>query len=194
MEASVRWPDETGPWLIATHWAQVEGRAMIVGLDVRSFYDKELKDGSLVRVPVGGQWAEVTQRVLRGIHISQIRDLTRAHLRRDAESALFSPAPQFVADHAQWAYERLARLTAKGEPRKRRPPAGDDLLRRVAALYEHAVENGDTKPAKYVEDQLRDAGEQRLSTKGGRVLVRQWIRRARERGYLTIPSPRSKGA
>jgi len=56
----------------------------------------------------------------------------------------------------------------------------------VAALYMQAVRSGDKAPAKYVEDQLRAKGEQRLSVKpsSARVLVRQWIRRARERGYL----------
>jgi hypothetical protein len=191
----VRWPDDEGPWLIAAHWAKVEGRPVIVGLDIRSYADEHC-----VRYPVGDDLAEVTQRVLRGIPISAIRDATREQLIRNSEYlalGLFSVPlnsdeeppiarhPELM-EHAKRAAEALSMLTAKGEPRKRRQAASDELLRRVAALYAYAVGSGDKAPARYVEQQLRAAGEPRLSFDGdsARVLVRQWIRRARDRGYL----------
>jgi hypothetical protein len=183
--ASVRWPDDDGAWLITAHWAKVDDRPAIVGLDVRSYVDTDqLQDGSMMRYPVADDLAEVTQAVLRSIPISQIRDRTREQLIRASESVLFTTAPEVAAEHGDWAAERLATLTAKGEPRKRRPTANEDLLRHVAALYSRAVGQGDKAPAKYVAEQLSVEGEPRLSTTGGRVLVRQWIRRARERGYL----------
>jgi hypothetical protein len=192
--ASVRWPDEAGPWLVTAHWAKVDGRAVIVGLDVRSYVDHPTgADGSVMREPVSDQLAEVTQRVVRGLLISKIRDLTRADLIGRSESVLFSSDPEIVADHGDWAADRLDMLTAKGEPRKRRRPATEDLLRHVAALYTEAVGQGDTMPAKYVENRLRAAGEL-LPPLSSRVLVRQWIRRARQRKYLTIRPPRSEGA
>ena len=33
----LRWPDEDGPFLLTCHLARVEGRTMLVGLDIRSF-------------------------------------------------------------------------------------------------------------------------------------------------------------
>lgn len=199
MAAAVRWPDEQGPWLITAHWAKVDDRPMIVGLDVRSFTDRD-------QAPVSDHLLEVTQRVLRGLPISRIRDLTRAQLietamlpslgirsipidgdESDMDLNWMDPEDVAAMDERAAAAHTL---TAKGEPRKRRPAAGEDLLRRVAVLYAEAVGQGDTMPAKYVEEKLSEAGEPRLGTKGGRVLVRQWIRRARERGYLTVQSPR----
>jgi len=196
LPASVRWPDaERGPWVVTAHWAKVNERAVIVGLDIRSFDHLD--------APIGDDLAEVTQRVLRGIPISQIRETTRdqviaAHMMPSlaihsaplvdgAKAPADSMHPEDVAAIDQQATEAYRALTAKGQPRKRRPPATEALLRTVAELYTHAVTSGDKMPAKYVEAQLRAAGEPRLSTKGGRVQVRQWVRRARERGYLTIP-------
>jgi hypothetical protein len=179
---------------------------VIVGLDIRSFIDAaiDLGDGIVMRLPVGDHPDEVTQRILRGIPISTIRDRARQEMIDAASLASLAvksvplepeapePDPEEVAAVDEWAAERISMLTAKGEPRKRRPPATEDLLRHVAALYTEAVGQGDTMPAKYVEDHLRAAGEERLSTAGARVQVRQWIRRARERRYLTIP-PRREG-
>lgn len=196
------------------HWANVDGRAVIVGLDVRSFTDV-FSDVYPGPVPVGEELAEVSQRVIRGIPISRIRDLTREQLIDAAwesmlaiRSAPLKPdgsapdesdfpvnlmSPDETVAHDQHATEQISMLTAKGEPRKRLPPATEELLRRVAGLYTRAVASGDKAPAKYVEEKLREAGEPRLSSKGSRVQVRQWIRRARERGYLTVQSPKGEG-
>lgn len=191
---SVRWPDEDGPWSITAHWAKIDGRLVIVGLDLRSFHDEDLGAGTTARLPISDQLAEVTQRVLRGIPISSIRDRIRQQLVHKSEATMFAAArDEDLAEHGEWAADRLTELTAKGEPRQRRQPAGEDLLRQVAKLYEQALAQGDKMPAKFVEESLRAAGEPRLSTKGGRVLVRQWIRRARERGYLAAPTPRGEG-
>jgi transposase InsO family protein len=40
---------------------------------------------------------------------------------------------------------------------ERRPAAGEDLLRHVAALYPEAIDSGSKTPSKDVEDQLREA-------------------------------------
>jgi hypothetical protein len=140
---------------------------------------------------------------LRGIPISQIREETRAELAdvigrlatrlTDLGYGDLNPDDPAAAGLDQWLDKQLTTLTTKGEPRKRRPAATEALLRHVAALYEHAVSHGDKTPVKYVEEHLRAAGEPRLSAVGGRVQVRQWVRRARERGYLTVPPTRGEG-
>jgi hypothetical protein len=184
-EVTVPWTHPTGQWMVTTHWALIRGRAVIVGLDIRSFREMGVSDDPAEdRVPVGDDLTEVTQRVLRELPISKIRDAARADMLRDAEVL-----SRVLPDDTVYV-ERSEVLTAKGEPRKRRPKASEALLRHVAALYAEAAARGDKHPSKYVERELRKAGEPRLSTNGGRVLVRQWIRRARERGFLTIPPAR----
>lgn len=199
-EVKLSWTAASGsPWLVTTHWAQVDGQAAIVGLDVRSFADIDA-DGTSIREPVGDDLAEVTQAVLRGLRISQIREDARHQILRnvehfellsslDAASVPIGADPdEWKADHEQvwaadaaWAVDRRTALTAKGERRQRRPPATEALLRRVAALDEEAKRLGDKASAKYVYERLVAAGEvQSHHESSGRAQVRKWIQRARE--------------
>lgn len=173
------WRDSTGhPWEITAHWAVVDGRATMVGLDIRSFRDagserRQLQDGL----------GEVTQRVVRGLPLSQVREVTRAALVQHAQlmTAHFT-APE-DADEAATFAEQTQVLTTKGEPRKRLPAATAALLEQVARLYLAAIAGGHKTPARVVEAQLREAGIP-VSEQGGRDQVRKWIQRARERGLI----------
>jgi len=149
---TVEYPIGRNRWNVTAHWTQIDGRAVIVGIDIR-----------------GTESAEITQRVLRAIAISRVRDLT-------------CPKPRGLplAIHAA-----TSALTAAGHPRKRLPPVSDGLLRQVADLYAIAVRSGSKMPAKFVEEQLRAAGAA-VSATGGRAQVRKWIQRARERELLLL--------
>lgn len=138
-------------WNVTAHWANIDGRAVIVGIDIR-----------------GTQPTEVTQRVLRAIAISQIRDSTHP-----------TPKPR----DRQLAVPAITILTKAGHPRRRMTPASEGLLQEVAALYALAVRSGSKTPARFVEERLKTAGMP-LSTTGSRAQVRKWIHRARERGLL----------
>jgi hypothetical protein len=204
---SVRWPDEDGPWQITAYWGMVDGRPAMVGLDVRSFTGSIDFEDEEILFPVSDDLAEITQRVMRGISISHIREHTRTEIamglmdhysapnKEDGSPPDFDDFPVNHMDPADRASreEQFMALTAKGKPRQRRPAAGDAVLREVARLYELAVSTGDKMPAKFVEQRLREAGTD-LPAKGSRVLVRQWIRRSRERGYLTVRPPTNQGA
>jgi len=190
MAVSVRWPDDQGQWLVTAHWAKVAGRAIVVGLDVRSFRDIDLGGGTSLREPISDDLAEVTQEVIRSVGISKIREWTR---RRLIENALWvssiqveddDPSREQLSEARDWAAGRFVALTAKGEPRKRHPSPSDDLLRKVAELYQRAEAQGDKAPNKYIERVLREAGEPLLSIASASDLVRKWTHRARQRGYL----------
>jgi hypothetical protein len=176
--------DDDTPWQVTPHWALVDGRAMLVGLDIRCFSEEYDRHGEpLPRRPTKGCFVELTQQVLRGISLSDVRAYSRAHLAgRFAQlSETCSPSP--LGDHAGAI---AAALTAKGRPRKRRAPAQDELLIRVAQLYNAALSTGSAAPARHVEEQLRREGVE-ISTRGGRDQVRKWVQRARQRGFLPPP-------
>jgi hypothetical protein len=174
---SLQWTIERGEWQITTHWARVHGRATLVGLDVRSFSQNLDHEGN--PMAVGDGLAEVTQKVLRGIPISRVRDETREDMLRHAPGF----AEAFGTAAAEEYAAHVATLTTKGRARKRQPPADRALLEQVAALYKEATDVGSKTQAKYVEDRLRAAGVP-LSLGDSRSQVRKWIQRARGQGLI----------
>lgn len=191
------WADPSGAtWHVTARWVLLDGRLTLVGLDIRGFRGELYAEGG----PdwVDGQPTELTQRVLRGIPLTRLRETTRAQgaaaslrnadltkelaqsyvgTKAEAQSAAF--AAVLVEDYTRAA----ATWTAKGEPRRRLPAATDALLKRVATLYDEAIFGGHTTPAKTVEATLRAEGVP-ISDRGGRDQVRKWIQRARERGLI----------
>lgn len=104
-------------------------------------------------------------------------------------------AKALTQSNAPEVKQRIARqlleLTNRGTPRKRRPPADDDVLTQIAEFYQEATAAGGEpmrKPARYVEDKLRQAG---LNIDG--AAVRKLITRARSRGLLPPATPRRPG-
>ena len=183
------------PWQITPHWAEVDGKAMMVGLDIRSFttpwvqdpddpFDEGEKGPREPADPSLGL-AELTQAVLRGVSISAVRNSSAAYL----ADALGTVSAQLDAAHGPGTAlgvhtgEIASQLTQGGSPRKRRPPASGDLLAQVAAYYNEANALGSKTPVKYAEDRLRAAGAP-VSARGGRVQVRKWVQRARQKGLI----------
>jgi hypothetical protein len=183
------------PWHITPHWVMVDGRTMMVGLDIRSFQEPRVEDPD---DPIDGGhqgpreptdpslgFAELTQAVLRGVSISAVRSESAAHLADihgtfSAQlAAAYGPATALGIRTGEVA---LA-LTKGGSPRKRRPAASGDLLAQVAMYYNEAVALGSKTPVKYAEDRLRTAGAP-VSSRGGRVQVRKWVQRARQKGLI----------
>jgi hypothetical protein len=186
--------EEGGPWHITPHWAFVEGRATLVGLDIRSFTEPWIEDpahpdggyeGPRQAVDLSLGLAEVTQKVLREVSITEVRNETAAHLANalgDLSSSL-DEAYQRRTALSLHAAEVASSLTQSGKSRVRRPAAGDALLSRVAAYYNEAVRIGSKTPVKYAEDRLRASGAP-VSERGGRVQVRKWVQRARQKGLI----------
>jgi AraC-like DNA-binding protein len=179
--------DDNSQWHVVPHWALVDGRAMLVGLDIRCFIQEYDREGNpLPRSPVADRLADLTQHVLRGISLSAVRTQSQTHLARRFTSVAGACPSTPLGDRLE---ALAAALTAKGQPRKRRAPAQDDLLARVAQLYELALSSGSTTPVRYVEERLRQQGIE-ISTRGGRDQVRKWVQRARQRGLLAPPPER----
>ncbi len=186
--------EEGSPWHVTPHWAMVDGRATLVGLDIRSFVEPWIQDpghpdggyeGPRQAVDPDRGLAEVTQKVLRGVSIAAVRRDSAAHLAKamSALAASLDAAYPSTTPLSRHAAEIASQLTQSGTPRKRRPPASDDLLSRVAAYYSEAVAVGSKTPVKYAEERLRAAGYP-VSARGGRVQVRKWVQRARQKGLI----------
>lgn len=197
--AAMEWIDPTGGrWEITAHWSSTAGGPpKLVGLDIRSFRARvELSGGiALTRHYALGddEPAELTQRAVRSVPISTVRETTRADILSEAQQystpdgVRQSSLPQlddggaFIARHFA---EKAAAYTAKGEPRKRLPAAGAADLEVVARLYLAAVQSGDKTPARTLEAELRAAGWPINPPPHGRDQVRKYIQRARERDLI----------
>jgi hypothetical protein len=186
--------EEGSPWHVTPHWAMVDGRATLVGLDIRSFVEPWIQDpchpdggyeGPRQAVNLDHGLAEVTQKILRGVSIVAVRRESAAHLATamSALAASLDAAYPSTTPLSRHAFEIASQLTQSGTPRKRRPAASDDLLSRVAAYYSEAVAVGSKTPVKYAEEHLRAAGDP-VSARGGRVQVRKWVQRARQKGLI----------
>jgi hypothetical protein len=187
--------EQGSPWHITPHWVMVDGRAMMVGLDIRSFTEPWVEDPD---DPIDGGhqgprepadpslgFAELTQAILRGVSISAVRRESAAYLAdihgtfSSQLAAAYGPGTALGVRTGEVA----SALTKGGRPRKRRPAASGDLLAQVAAYYNEAVALGSKSPVKYAEDRLRGAGAS-VSSRGGRVQVRKWVQRARQKGLI----------
>lgn len=187
--------EEGSPWHITPHWAEVDGKVMMVGLDIRSFtvpwvldpddpFGEEHEGLREPAVPSLG-FAEVTQAVLRGVPISAVRSESAGYLAKalGTVSAQVNAAFGRATALGVHAGDVASQLTRGGSPRKRRPPADGGLLAQVALYYNEAVSLGSKTPVKYAEDRLRAAGVS-VSARGGRVQVRKWVQRARQKGLI----------
>jgi len=167
----LRWPDEDGPFLLTCHLARVEGRTMLVGLDIRSF---EPDDST------GHGLAEVNHPVLRSLRAGEIAEAARARL-----AAIV--AQQAGSDRWDDAIREAAARTFQvlTAPDRSRPtgyrPASEQL-QRVAQLYLEAIATGGDsarRPSIYVHHALAEAGlDISLNT------VRGQIQRARSKGLI----------
>lgn len=183
--------DDDSPWHVIPHWALVDGRAMLVGLDIRCFIEEYDQDGeALPRRPVQESLVDLTQQVLRSVSLSAVRAESQTHLADKFTRLANACSPDSAL--GDYTSNIAAALTATGRPRKRRAPAQEDLLTRVAQLYTAALSSGNSAaPVRYVEERLREDGIG-ISTRGGRDQVRKWVQRARQRGLLPPPPSRER--
>ena len=169
------WPDPDGPFTLTCHLARVEGRTMLVGLDVRCF--TTTPDGD----PVPGEagLAEINHPALRSLRAGEIAEAARAKL----AAILATQARSRSLDKAarRSAAATFASLTTPSAPRARPRPASSQL-ERVADLFNAAVAaGGDSarRPSIYVHQALAADGQDvTLNT------VRGQIHRARVKGLI----------
>jgi hypothetical protein len=151
-------------WHLTVHWADVDGTATPVGLDLRAF----TSDGRAHVQPTGGV---LTAAVLRSLRVAEIIEATRR------QGAWTAPAVKRTP--------KARRSSGEAPPRRPGRPAdrGDDFVASVAALYCEAKAQGGEparKPWPYVTGQLKARGFGDV-TDGQ---LRNWTRRAKKLGLL----------
>jgi len=193
---AVRWPHELrGPWAVTAHWAAVDGRAVCVGLDLRSFTLKaDPAPEHLVAKPVNARegWQEVTTPAVRAVPIARMVELARQQaevMRADAPALLAAlglspdgPALQVAEDQ----------VDAFAPPQPRRGPPRmltDDQLRTIVAP---AYRRGGRKPIPEVQKALLQSGALRPPVTHEQA--RKAVARARKLPGLDFPPYRRASA
>lgn len=170
------WPGEEGPFVVACHLARVDGRTLLVGLDVRSFH---LDDDGTAR-PVGSGLVEVNHPALRSLRAGEIAEAARAKLAALLATSSRSRSLDRAAREA--AARTFESLTAPSRPRPTGGRPASSQLERVADLFNHAVAaGGDSarRPSVHVHTALVEQGQDvSLNT------VRGQIHRARVKGLI----------
>ncbi|MGN9911131.1 hypothetical protein ACTMTJ_26600 [Phytohabitans sp. LJ34] len=151
-------------WHLTVHWADIDGTATPVGLDLRAF----TSDGRARVQPTGGV---LTAAVLRSLRVAEIVEATRR------EGAWTAPTVKRTT--------AARRSSVKTPPKRPGRPAerGDDFVATVAALYHEAKAQGGEparKPWPYVTGQLKARGFGDV-TDGQ---LRNWSRRAKKLNLL----------
>ena len=170
------WPDADGPFHLTCHLARVDGRTMLVGLDVRSF----TLDADGMPIPGVIGLAEVNHPALRSLRAGEIAEAARAKL----AALLATKSTSRGLDKAtrEAAARTFESLTTPSRPRSTGPRAASSQLELVADLFNRAVAaGGDSahRPSIYVHQALVEDGQDvTLNT------VRGQIHRARVKGLI----------
>lgn len=171
---------------VRTHWAQVDGRPTVVGVDLRSFTAEEVPVAEAwdTARPVGGQWSEVTSPVVRALRIGSVAEEHRLEWMEsyDEDIAEHPEHEDLVESQAFWGTEPARKKPGPTEQMT------DDLLRSVV---EPAYRRGGRKPVVAVQEALEAAGYQgsEWDPKKRRNVVSAnqasaAVRKARARGLL----------
>jgi hypothetical protein len=175
------YPDPaTGP-LRARLWiAPVDGRPAVVGVELWGVDPKTAVWPMLGELPEELPDAPIRASDVRlplGRYLDAWVEKQRASAR--ASRALWPDVP----GHEETVRKFERRLDGK---RAGRPRLSGEFLERVATVYSAAVEEGDSRPALRVQEELDAAVPE---------TARGWIRQARKRGFLAPATPsRSAGS
>lgn len=166
---------------VRVHWGVVNGRAAVIGVDLRSFFSRQearALEGITDARPVGGQWREVGTPAVRGLRLAEVAEATRSFLMHDPSwlEAFAPPTP------SQRDVLRGAQVALADKPQPRRgPPAllSDEELEQVVAV---AYRQGGRRPVEAVREALT-----RLPQFKGRVTreqAKKAVQRARDKAFL----------
>lgn len=176
---AVDWSDPDGnTWRVRAWWAEVDGRGVLIGMDVHGFSSRGNSGWSAL-----GEHnpPELRSKVLRSLPVARLADECRI-VEGAFARATGLPAPKSVQRRPK-------------RRRKREAVLADDQLKRVAEVYQRAMALGGEprrKPARYVETTLAAEGFDGLEASprypvAQSARVRKWIARARRHEYLAAP-------
>jgi hypothetical protein len=170
------WPAPDGPFLLTCDLAQVDGRTMLVGLDMRCLSLDA--DGGPTPGPRG--LLEVNHPALRSLRAGEIAEAARARLA--ATLAARSGTGSWDDLVGATAHRTFEALTSPNRSRPTGARPASPQLQRVAQLYLRAVAAGGDaarRPSNHVYNALREEGSDvSLNT------VRGQIHRARVKGLI----------
>lgn len=178
------WPDETkGPWIVTITWVRKERDVVPAGIDVRSFD---------LGAPIAPTFEAGPAGIIRlnstDLGKLPIARLIRLHQRHVLAGALIMADDAARPAKARSRHNETADL-ARSAKTHRRDYGPDhwqlvaDLYRTASSMETHTIpgdERPGYKPARWVADQLRARGFRHLDDS----TVHDWIRRARQYGYL----------
>jgi hypothetical protein len=152
-------------WHLTVHWADTDGQATPVGLDLRAF-----TEGNEIPPQLTG--GVLNAAVLRSIRIGEVIEATR-------RNGTWS-TPIKTPDAESEPTKQVQVTKGPGRPAER----GDDFIGEVAALFHYAKAQGGEparKPWRYVAEQLNIRGIHNV-TDGQ---LKNWSRRAKNLGLLS---------
>lgn len=161
-------------YAVTVHWAVVDGRAVPVGLDLRSFTQAKGKTE-----PLGGRFREVTSPVLRGLRLAEAVEQSR----RDMDLL-----GQMLKHYAPTPVGRVAgrrTVRAVSEPERRRGPQPRLSIADLREVVVPAYRAGGSRPIEAV----RLALEAHLDERVTKEQARNAVKRARAEG-LEMPQYR----
>ena len=180
--------DET--FRVRVHWAEVDGRATVVGIDLRAFFSENedamlrdlLEQDDVYPLPQNEGMVEITTRALRGLGLREVTEASRQEAQRLARWAPVVGGEQAERDGVVSALE-----PARGRGGPPRTIPDEALARVVAPAYLRAGSN----TTEAVVAALRAADLPNLRNLVSVNQAKKAIGRARELGL--IPPVEKKG-
>lgn len=172
---------------VRVHWAQRDGRMVVVGLDVRAFFSAA-EDPAMQAILQGDSGlhflgGEVTTSAFRAVRFSEVAEQSRRELVRSLESAPVMPGTEA---------ERAAITERVDDSRRRpgpRPVVPDDVLAQVVAP---AYATGGRKPVESVREALVAANLPGLGRTVSREQASKAVERARRLGLIPAATRRKR--
>lgn len=180
-DKSLDWRDPHGRrWIVRTTWAEVEGRAEVIGIELRSHlgtrWGERGTSSYVVDVPAEGA-TPLTASIWRALNVGDIIQKQRKGQTRNLERVVGLPS-----DRAEKWGEDLVAFRAPASKRGGRPPLEPQHFVEVAGIYLETWRKGDS-PTKAVANHFGVA----------QSTAAKWVMRAREMDLLGQTTPGKAG-
>jgi hypothetical protein len=185
-QRGVYWPDPvSGPWYLAAHWVDHEGRAECIGLEIWRGAEPNSSSGNHEQFESARTW--------RGIGGTDLRQFPLASLLRDlwANQVAYAEPGEAILNSPNPEVMELFQNFTKGVRTAKFGDRGIAASEDVAAVYQEALRQR-RPPTKTVAEVFSVSHS--TATK--------WVKRARDEGHLPktepgrpspLPTPKKKG-
>lgn len=172
---------------VRVHWAQLDGRMVVVGLDVRAFFSSP-EDPAMQAILQGDSGlhflgGEVTTSAFRAVRFAEVAEQSRRELVRSLGAAPVAPGEEA---------ERAALTETVAGNRRRpgpKPVVSEDALAHVVAP---AYASGGRRPVEAVREALAAANLPGLGRHVTREQASKAVERARRQGLIPAATRRKR--